>query len=696
MGLVSLKAVFKDRLFKIPDYQRGYAWKVEQLTDFWEDLANLNEGRSHYMGQLSLKKVSEIEYKHDNWTSERWLINDQGYVPFYVVDGQQRLTTLVIFVHEMISIIRDLNENKSLNDEEIYIGSLNLKQIKEEYIVKSFPPQFVINTYLFGYEVDNPSFKYLRHKIFGEVNGGSIDETFYTLNLENARQFFKENLRGFYDKFGIDELATLFKRATLNLMFNLHEIEDDFDVFVAFETMNNRGKRLSKLELLKNRLIYLTTLYDSRSLSSDEKFKLRSEINDSWKEVYHQLGRNKVNPLHDDDFLYAHWIIYFQYTRNKSDDYIRFLLEEKFTPRNVFDRTEVKLENVHDIQEITEDEDIEDNGNEEIEVSHFEYKLQPKEIQDYVMSLKTTAKHWYNTFNPLNNNDLTNDEQKWIDRLNRLGVIYFRPLLVSSFLREDITSEVRVKMFEEIERFIFISFRMGRAYTSYGSSQFSIAARRLRLSEISVQDVITEIGKLLEDWLSPDKGFETTAFKAYLTRQFKQDKGYYGWNGLHYLLYEYEMMKVSKSGNQKIDWDLFIKGNGKDKVTLEHIYPREDSNEYWVNKFGHFNKNQKTYLSGTLGNLLPLSQSKNSSLQNDGFPDKKNPKKSKAGYSTGSHSEIEVSKNYDWTSQEIYKRGVDLMSFLSDRWRVKFKSENEKNELLFLDFLNEASEITDL
>ncbi|MBS3948990.1 MAG: hypothetical protein KGZ57_11975 [Dethiobacter sp.] len=34
----------------------------------------------------------------------------------------------------------------------------------------------------------------------------------------------------------------------------LHEIEDDYDVFVAFETMNNRGKKLTNLELLKNRL----------------------------------------------------------------------------------------------------------------------------------------------------------------------------------------------------------------------------------------------------------------------------------------------------------------------------------------------------------------------------------------------------------------------------------------------------------
>ena len=687
MALVSLKAVFKDKLFKIPDYQRGYAWKIQQLTDFWEDLVNLHDDRFHYMGQLSLKKVPENEYNHDNWTSDRWLINDQGYVPYYVVDGQQRLTTLIIFVNEIISLVRELNEDKSLDDDQIYIGSLNLKQIKEEYIVKSFPPQFVINTYLFGYEVDNPSFKYLRHKIFGEKDGGNIDETFYTLNLENAKHFYKENLYEHFTRFGLNGLTLLFKRVTQSLMFNLHEISDDFDVFVAFETMNNRGKKLSKLELLKNRLIYLTTLYDKNTLVDDEKFRLRSDINEAWKEIYHQLGRNKISPLHDDDFLYAHWIIYFQYTRKKADDYIKFLLEEKFHPRNVFERTVVKFETIHKISEIVEVQDIDDNGNEENEVPQFENNLKPIEIQDYVKSLKTTAKHWYNIKNPLNNNDLTIDEQKWIDRLNRLGVIYFRPLLVSSFLRDDITSIDRIKLFQEIERFIFIAFRMGRAYASYGSSQFSIASRKLRLGEMSVNDVVEDLNKLLEDWLSPENGFETTSFKAYLIRKFKQDKGYYGWNGLHYLLYEYEMMKVSKSGNQKIDWELFVKGNGKDIVTLEHIYPRDDSNEYWGARFSHFDKSKKACLSGSLGNLLPLSQSKNSSLQNDGFLEKKDPKNGKSGYSTGSHSEIEVSKNAEWTSREIYERGECLLNFLCDRWRVKFKSETEKRELLFLDFL---------
>ena len=288
--LESLQNIFKDRIFKIPDYQRGYAWTTRQLKDFWEDVVNLTTDRHHYTGLLSLKKLSKENWS--NWNNERWLVEDRGYKPFHIVDGQQRLATFVIFIQAISELLKEIPENKDKNEEEVYLGSFSLKAIKESYLVIEKPPQFIIKTYKFGYEVDNPSFKFLKHRIFQEPDSGTIQETFYTLNLENAKKFFKENLNDFLERYGFAEIEALFKKLTQNLMFNVYEISDDFDVFIAFETMNNRGKRLSTLELLKNRLIYLTTLYDEDELKADERTALREKINDAWKEVYYQLGRN--------------------------------------------------------------------------------------------------------------------------------------------------------------------------------------------------------------------------------------------------------------------------------------------------------------------------------------------------------------------------------------------------------------------
>ena len=120
----------------------------------------------------------------------------------------------------------------------------------------------------------------------------------------------------------MDGIHKLYLKLTQRLMFNIHEIDDDYDVFVAFETMNNRGKKLTNLELLKNRLIYLTTLYSDDKFDKMDKDNLRKQINETWKEIYYQLGRNEKIPLSDDEFLRAHWIAYFAYSRRKGDDYI--------------------------------------------------------------------------------------------------------------------------------------------------------------------------------------------------------------------------------------------------------------------------------------------------------------------------------------------------------------------------------------
>jgi uncharacterized protein with ParB-like and HNH nuclease domain len=48
----SLQSLFKEKIFRIPDYQRGYSWQPEQLKAFWEDLLSLPERRSHYTGRI--------------------------------------------------------------------------------------------------------------------------------------------------------------------------------------------------------------------------------------------------------------------------------------------------------------------------------------------------------------------------------------------------------------------------------------------------------------------------------------------------------------------------------------------------------------------------------------------------------------------------------------------------------------------
>lgn len=675
--LQPLSLLFQNRLFRIPDYQRGYAWQQSQLADFWDDLINLQQDRYHYTGLLSLKSLGRKETK--DWGSDLWMV-DKGFKACHIVDGQQRLTTFVILLNEIICFVRELDENKGKKDDEIVLGYDTLKDVVAKYIYQSRPPMNQITTYLFGYEVDNPSADYLRYKIFGEPYSGTVNETYYTKNLKFAKSFFRENLTALYENEGIEGINNLYLKLTLKLMFNIHEIDDDYDVFVAFETMNNRGKKLTNLELLKNRLIYLTTLYSDEKFDEMEKSHLRKQINDAWKEVYFQLGRNENVPLSDDDFLRAHWTIYFAYSRRKGDDYIRFLLN-KFSAKNIFEKKTVlmsELPNGYVMDtDYEEENDVDDTETETIEVS----KLAPTEIADYVNSLKNMAKYWYDTFFPTKSENLTKEEQIWIDKLNRIGIGHFRPLVTVIISRRDFSPEERIESFKAIERFIFICFRLGNFNASFCSSEYYRASRSLYLNEMTLEDLVADIVETTDANIE----YAIPNFVTKIEKHFSNGGGFYYWNSIRYFLYEYETSLAQKNNIDRIgSWEMFTKTE-KDKVSIEHILPQTPSKYYWQNQYRQFTDEEVEMLTGALGNLIPLSQSVNSSLQNDSFYDKKTTKAGRRGYENGCHSEIEVAKYNDWTAENIYTRSKELLEFMENRWEFSFNNE-QLDKLVYVNF----------
>lgn len=673
--LQPLSLLFQNRLFRIPDYQRGYAWQQSQLVDFWGDLTNLQEGRYHYIGLLSLKVLKSVETK--SWGSDLWMM-DKGFKPCHIVDGQQRLTTFIILLNEIVEFIRTLDENFGKSDDEIVLGYDTLKDVVAKYIYQHRPPNNQITTYLFGYEVDNPSADYLRYRIFNEPYSGTVNETYYTKSLKFAKSFFRENLSALYDAEGIEGLNKLYLKLTLRLMFNIHEIADDYDVFVAFETMNNRGKKLTNLELLKNRLIYLTTLYSDMKFDEFDKNNLRGQINDAWKEVYYQLGRNEKTPLSDDEFLRAHWICYYAYSRRKGDDYIHFLLN-KFSAKNIFKKKTVIIDDSLENAPTDADYDTEDLDEDltEPEIS----KLEPSGISDYVNSLKDTAKYWYDTFFPMQSDNLTKEEKLWVDRLNRIGIGYFRPLVMVIISRKDLDENQRINAFKAFERFIFICFRLGSFNATFRSSEYYRAARRIYMKQMDIGDLVSDI----TETTNANIEYAIPNFVTKIEKHFDNMGGFYYWNAIKYFQYEYELHLAQKNNLDKVSWEMFTRTE-KDKVSIEHILPQTPTKYYWCNQFRQFDKEEIELLSCALGNLLPLSQSINSALQNDSFEDKKTSKSSgRRGYQNDSHSEIEVSKETDWSADRIYQRSKYLLEFMERRWQFSFIGD-QMDKLIYVTF----------
>ena len=641
-NLISLSKLFDNNIFRIPDYQRGYAWEKEQLEDFWQDLNNLTDTTLHYTGMISKKEINELS-KEEKWA----LGNNKAY---HIVDGQQRLTTCIIFINELIKYAQKNNLS--------HIKGENLEDIKEKYILKQNEEDLIV--YVFGYEIDNPSFEYFKYKILGyESEYSQIEESFYTVKMKCAQDFFADKIKDLKK----EEIEEIYLKLTNNLMFIDYDISQDFDVYTVFEVMNDRGKPLSNLEKFKNRLIYLTTAFSAERYSDNAKVSLKNIINSSWKEIYKQLGHSKERVLKDDDYLKAHWILYYKYSRNRGDDYIKDLLDKRYTIASVKKGNEL-FKNKTNLDETC---------------------IEPKDIKNYVQSLQSTAKFWYYSHFP-DTSDLDEEEKDYIRKLNRIRMGYFRPLVVASMINKQVTPDRRLEFLKTIERFIFIICRMGKDKTEKG--EIYKLARELFKEEKSIEDITTYINKLLANSI-------TTALSDFYNtvRANIKKEGYYtNKDFIKYLLFEYEVY-LCGSGMAKIkSWADFTKTK-RGRISIEHIFPQKPTDDYWQKQFKGYSENQQKILAGSLGNLLPLAQEINSSLQNDDFATKKtgkgNPNDKKdyrRGYEKGSYSEQAVARCVDWSPKEIKNRGLEMLEFMEERWNFNFDTD-DKLKLLGIEFI---------
>lgn len=656
--LFTVSKIFTENLFRIPDYQRGYSWGTDQLKDFWLDLEQLDADSNHYTGVLTVEEVDESIWK--KWEDDIWIIQSRKYKPYYIVDGQQRVTTIIILIQVILELINDKTLNYTPNAD-----------IRRKYIFDA-KVEDAARSYIFGYEKDNPSYEYLKTKIFLENSDIHLptEVTIYTKNLLAAKNFFQEKIESLSHK----KIEELYTKVTQQLVFNVYEISEDIDVFVTFETMNNRGKPLSTLELLKNRLIYLSTKLVSDKAKNS---RLRRQINDAWKSAYHYLGKNDARPLKDDKFLETHFFNYYikklvSYDTSKSEDerdryrrqlnsraeeLNRFLLNVLFTTKRI-KSTDSKATALPELN---------------IEL-----------ISNFAQSLKDSVELYYKLSTP----DISNFSQEECIQLERIGrLVGYNPSpMLMALYQSERNSAKRVKVLTSFERLLFcqsFGMRTPHYFRNFKSSSVdfidyangSITSDELNsLFENIVTELIKEtpLTETIADWV-------------------KNGDGYYGWRPIRFFLFEYELHLKAKTrtARDKLDWKEFSKENYEhDYVTVEHIYPQRARDKYWTDRFSSFNPTQKRLLRNSLGNLLPLATAKNSSLSNKDFITKRDGDGDKlVGYKYGCYSEIDVAQLDEWNSEAILNRGLQLLTFLENRWGLNIGDKTQKIKALGLNFL---------
>ncbi len=687
MDLKSVHTIFKDNLLRIPSYQRGYSWsnnkKINpssafplkdvkgQLVDLWEDITNIPVGSWHYTGLLTLVEIKVKEY---NWLAT--------HKQFAIVDGQQRITSILILLSVIIEKANSINHILGLRD-----GDAEFQYL---FIEKSN-----LKAYIFGYEKDNPSDKYFRKHILNldEIEDDS-EESIYTENLKNARIFFENMINHSIEYSENDEATTLqqlFDTVTNNLRFNEYILPVELDEYVVFETMNNRGKPLSQLEKLKNRLMYLNdkfevSNYGDEELSEEELTKIKvaqqnelsNAINKAWITIYQSLGKNKKTPLNDEEFVKNHWITFFgDYSRQEANVYANFLFNEYFHLQMVYDKT-----------------------------------LTRNDTEKYVKSLQVSSKWW----NKLNHPEyFTNEEielKNAILNLKRAGISpSFKPLILAILTRYDRLDFIPV--IHLLEKYNFKVFDVSNRKANTGDSKLYSLAYEVFNRSINRYSLIEEINNITNQY------YRFTSFINRIEELFDTGKGYYDWSGRKYFLFIYDqyLRKVNSTSTiaSELQWEDFV-----NKKSIEHILPQsaclsveeyaseKNSNKNFViesyekiqndwSNFKHFTPFERKRLANSLGNLLAISSSDNSSFSNDPFEYKvdqsnKGDNYKNRGYKFDSLSAMIVaSENMEWTAGAILKRGLKMLDFLCEYIGQDFSDiENvDKYKLLGLEFMYE-------
>ncbi|GAA7361426.1 hypothetical protein HpCK75_14220 [Helicobacter pylori] len=589
MELLNLDGVIEKGVFEIPSYQRGYAWQIRQLKDFWNDLEHVSKlgSQFHYMHSLTLR---ELENEFENSA-------------FEIIDGQQRLATSLI----LLGLLAKTTQNKD-----------------PKYSLTNLEP--ILSYKYYGL---SEAFRAITEE---EKDLKAFKTSFYAKNLIDAYTFFKEKI----SDTPIEALEKMFDALIKKMLFSVVELKDNrIDPFSSFETINNRGKDLSTLELFKNRLHFVAhKICDGKKLE-----KLQNEINDTYTRIYYDLRHFKDDHL--EGFL-KHFVAYYY---GEKGDFKKRLLEMEFNAHKRY------TDNTNFNDEYEKIDDLLFYLSYSSKVWHFLHTLDEKSIALIFDDNRKLEM------------EITPKMRNLLDKMRRLNALSdnaFLPLLLSlltiqlvgrSANEQPYTTQELEGLLEYLERFGFLVYGVAGKNTAK-NEWIELAFKAFRAYRYGEENIVIEKLPTLEKSFFNRQGNSTLELLEESIHSKKNTEKWYEWGkALNYLLYEYELYHNPET---TLNFDGSIE-------SIEHILPQKPDQGYSA-KEKNWAKNP--HVVHALGNLLLIPKNANSSLSNKPFDEKRK------AYLKGSYSEKEVAKNATFGVVEIQKRSEKLLDFLIARYRI--------------------------
>ncbi|MDP2852130.1 MAG: DUF262 domain-containing protein [Gallionella sp.] len=257
----SLNTILSDKLFSIPEYQRHYSWQTKQRQDLFGDIKKLSEAKrdSHFMATIVCLNTQTSEITG----SDNFYVHD-------IVDGQQRLTTLVILLKAISLKLRgdgQIAEADKLDDL-LVKGDKRLIILQNNHGNKS-----LLRSFLELNDAEKADNFYQK-----------TDQKFETVADKNLCQAIKDCNEFVNTVSNTIDLLGLVKN---KLWFIFLSLQDKSSVYTIFEVLNSRGLDVDWLDKCKSILMGL--LYETAQNRAifDQHLK---ELQGSWSAIYREIG----------------------------------------------------------------------------------------------------------------------------------------------------------------------------------------------------------------------------------------------------------------------------------------------------------------------------------------------------------------------------------------------------------------------
>ena len=251
----------KDK-FVIPEYQRAYSWEKTQREQFLEDLRDAEN--SYFLGHYLLEKRNE-----DSDT-------------YYVIDGQQRMTTIVIF---MSCMVHELANRPSLQG--------RIKELRHTFLYNLGDKQ--------RFHTQNYDDAFFYEEVITRSTENESDDTLLNTSskrhIRHCRQFFDQELLR-----ASDEALEKWMDLVTNASITYFEVKDKGEAAQIFAFQNDRGKSLTNLEKLKSFFMLQIFLFGGKQ--QDDYI---NRLETSFCDIYQKIASIRTN---EDYVLRYFWMAY--------------------------------------------------------------------------------------------------------------------------------------------------------------------------------------------------------------------------------------------------------------------------------------------------------------------------------------------------------------------------------------------------